>query len=289
VSFRAERGELFGLLGPNGSGKSTIFKVLSTLLRADGGAARVCGHDVRREAAAVRRRLGVVFQHPSLDALLTVEENLIHHGHLYGLAGRDLAARTTEVVARLRLAEVRSERLGRLSGGMKRRAELAKALLVGAEVLLLDEPSTGLDLAARRDFQRHVRDLTRADGLSVVLTTHDMDEAARCDRVAILDRGRLVALGTPAALTGELGGDVLVMEAAAPEALREKLRARFGLEGQLVDGTLRLERARGHELVRDLVEAFPDEVRTITYGKPTLEDVFVHLTGRRLADAPATE
>jgi len=285
VSFRVERGELFALLGPNGGGKSTLFKILSTLLPAGGGAARVLGHDVAREPDAVRRSLGVVFQHPSVDCALTVEENLIHHGHLYGLSGRALRAALDVAVARLGLAERRRERVGRLSGGLMRRVELAKALLVGAEVLLLDEPSTGLDPGARREFHLHLRELREAEGITAVLTTHDMDEAERCDRVGVLDRGRLVALGPPDALKAQVGGDVLVVQAAQPETLRERVRARFGLEGRLVDGTLRLERPRGHELVRDLIDAFPDDIRAVTYGKPTLEDVFVRLTGHRLADA----
>jgi ABC-2 type transport system ATP-binding protein len=285
VSFRVERGELFALLGPNGGGKSTLFKILSTLLRAGGGAARVLGHDVAREPEAVRRRLGVVFQHPSVDGALTVEENLVHHGHLYGLAGRALGTALDAVVARLGLADRRRDRVGSLSGGLVRRAELAKALLVRAEVLLLDEPTTGLDPRARREFLLELRALRDADGLTAVLTTHDMDEAERCDRVAVLDRGRLVALGTPDALKAQVGGDVLVVQAPAPEALRDGVKARFGLDGRVVDGTLRLERARGHELVRDLIETFPDEIRAVTYGKPTLEDVFVRLTGHRLADA----
>jgi ABC-2 type transport system ATP-binding protein len=284
VSFRVARGELFALLGPNGGGKSTLFKILSTLLRAGGGAARVLGHDVAREPEAVRRRLGVVFQHPSVDGTLTVEENLIHHGHLYGLSGSALRAALDATLARLGLAERRRDRVGRLSGGLMRRAELAKALLVGAEVLLLDEPTTGLDPRARREFLAHLRELRDAEGITAVLTTHDMDEAERCDRVAVLDRGRLVALGTPDALKARVGGDVLVVQANAPETLRDRVRTRFGLEGRLVDGTLRLERARGHELVRELIDAFPDEIRAVTYGKPTLEDVFVGLTGHRLAD-----
>jgi ABC-2 type transport system ATP-binding protein len=285
VSFRVERAELFALLGPNGGGKSTIFRILSTLLRAGGGAARVLGHDVAREPEAVRRRLGVVFQHPSVDGALTVEENLIHHGHLYGLHGGALRTAIEATVSRLGLAERRRDRVGSLSGGLMRRAELAKALLVRADVLLLDEPTTGLDPRARREFLLQVRELRDTEEITAVLTTHDMEEAERCDRVGILDRGRLVALGTPDALKAQVGGDVLVVQAPAPETLRDRVRVRFGVDGRVVDGTLRLERARGHELVRDLIEAFPDEIRTVTYGKPTLEDVFVRLTGHRLADA----
>jgi ABC-2 type transport system ATP-binding protein len=283
VSFTVARGELFGLLGPNGGGKSTLFSILATLLPPDAGTAHVLGHDVVRDPAAVRRVLSVVFQHPSLDGKLTVEENLRHHGRLYGVAGATLRARLEAVLARLGLADRRRDLAERLSGGLRRRVELAKALLVGARVLLLDEPSTGLDPGARRDFLAFLRELREAEGMTVVLTTHDLEEADRCDRVAILDAGRIVALGTPDALRAEVGGDVLVVQSAAPEALRARLRERFGVEPRLVDGLLRLERARGHELVRDIVECFPADVQAVTVGKPTLEDVFVRLTGHRLA------
>jgi ABC-2 type transport system ATP-binding protein len=285
ISLRIERGELFGLLGPNGGGKSTLFKILCTLLVAEGGTARVLGHDVAREPDRVRRRLGVVFQHASVDPMLTVEENLVHHGHLYGLSGGSLRSAIGSVSERLGLGERRHDRVGTLSGGLQRRTELAKALVVGAELLLLDEPTTGLDPVARREFLGFLAELRAAEGITVVLTTHDMEEAERCERVAILDRGRLVGMGTPAALRARVGGDVLVVHGPDPVRLQERVRARFGLDGRLVDGTLRLERERGHELVRDLIEAFPDEVQTVSYGRPTLDDVFVHLTGHRLAEA----
>ena len=281
ASFTVARGELFGLLGPNGGGKSTLFRILATLLPADGGVARILGHDVRGAPDAVRRRLGVVFQHASVDGKLTVEENLRHHGRLYGLRGPELTRRIDALLHRLGIAERRRDLVDRLSGGLRRRVELAKGLLPRPAVLLLDEPSTGLDPAARRDFLAELRALRDADGVTVVLTTHHMEEAERCERVAILDRGRVVALGAPDALKASVGGDVLVIETAAAEVLRDGVQARFGIVGTLVDGTLRLEHARAHELVRDLVEAFPDAVRAITYGKPTLEDVFVHATGRR--------
>jgi len=245
----------------------------------------VLGHDVTREPDRVRRRLGVVFQHPSVDRLLTVEENLVHHGHLHGLSGASLRAAVAAVVERLGLGERRRDRVGTLSGGLQRRAELAKALLVGAELLLLDEPTSGLDPAARREFLAFLAELRAAERITVVLTTHDMEEAERCGRVAILDRGRVVALGTPEALKARVGGDVLVVVGPDPARLAERVRERFGLAGRLVDGTLRLERERGHELVRDLIEAFPEEVRAVSYGKPTLDDVFIQLTGHRLAEA----
>lgn len=288
VSVAVARGELFALLGPNGSGKSTLFRILSTLLRPTGGAARVLGHDVVREPDVVRRQLGVVFQHPSLDAMLTVEENVLHHGRLYGLAGRALKTRVEAMLVRFALADRRRERVGRLSGGLARRVELAKALVVGGSLLLLDEPSTGLDPLARREFLAHLQSLRDSEGVTVVLTTHHLEEAERCDRIALLDRGRLVALGSPDELKGQVGGDVLMVQAVSPETLQAALRARFGVEASLVDGMLRLEVAQGHTLVPRLVEAFPDQVRSITYGKPTLEDVFVHLTGRRFAAEDAS-
>ena len=288
LSLTVAPGEIVALLGPNGSGKSTLFKILATLLEPTEGSARIFGHDVRREADAVRRRVGVVFQQPSIDKLLSVEENLLHHGALYGLARATLRARVVAMLERFGLAERRGERVGKLSGGLARRVELAKALVVGAQVLLLDEPSTGLDPLARREFLAHLGELRDRDGITVLLTTHHLDEAERADRVAILDRGHLVTLGAPEELKAALGGDVLVMQAASAERLRERLRLRLGLEAAVVDGAVRLEAPRAHEIVPRLVDAFPDEIRSITYGKPTLEDVFVHLTGRRFAVAGAS-
>ncbi len=281
VTFRVARGALFGLLGPNGGGKSTLFRILTTLLPATSGTARILGHDVVTEAPAVRRRIGVVFQHPSVDGLLGVEENLVHHGRLHGLGGSRLRERVDVLLERFGLADRRRDRVGTLSGGLVRRVELAKGLLHEPELLLLDEPSTGLDPGARRDLMAELQLLRDRDGVTVVLATHYMEEAERCDRVAILDAGRLVALDAPAVLRARVGGDVVVVQTADPEALRGEVVRRFGLEGAVVDGALRLEHPRGHELVRDVVEAFPDRVRAVTFGKPTLEDVFVHLTGHR--------
>ena len=283
LSFDVRRGELFALLGPNGGGKSTLFKILTTLLPPSAGTARVCGHDVRTAQREVRRHIGVVFQHPSVDGKLTIEENLRHHGHLYGLSGAPLKARITELLDRFGLVDRKDELVERLSGGLARRAELAKGLLPRPTVLLLDEPSTGLDPGARRDLLQYLRRLRDDDGMTVVLTTHYLEEAERCDRVGVIDRGRLVALDAPNALTASVGGDVVVVQPSDVDALRAKVLQKFGLEGVRVDGTLRLEHARGHELVRDLVDAFPDDVHSITFGKPTLEDVFVRLTGRRLS------
>jgi ABC-2 type transport system ATP-binding protein len=280
VSFAVARGEIFGLLGPNGGGKTTLFKILSTLLRPSGGSAAIFG-DALSKPDAVRRHLGVVFQHPSVDGKLSVVENLTCHGHLYGLRGGALGERIDAVLRRLRLMDRAGDRVETLSGGLQRRTELAKALLHQPPLLLLDEPSTGLDPGARRDFMQYLRQLRDEEQVTIVLTTHYMEEAERCDRVAILHQGNLVSVGAPAELKSSVGGDVVVMQTPDAEALRQKIRQRFACDAAVVDGTVRVERPRGHEFVRDVVEAFPAEVSLVTYGKPTLEDVFIHLTGHR--------
>ncbi len=284
VSITVARAEIFAVLGPNGGGKSTLFRILATLLppsgAADGGP-RVFGLPVTGEPAAVRRRIGVVFQQPALDPKLTVLENLIHHGHLFGMRGRALRERAAALLDRFGVGGRKNDWVETLSGGLARRAELAKALLPRPDLLLLDEPSAGLDPGARQDFIGEIERLRREEGTSVLLTTHFMEEADRCDRVGILNEGKLVALGRPEELKGSLGGEVVVIQAADPADLREKLRGRFGCDAKLVDGTLRVERPRAHEFIPQLIEAYPGAVKSLTFGRPTLEDVFVHETGRR--------
>jgi ABC-2 type transport system ATP-binding protein len=281
VTFSITRTEIFGFLGPNGGGKTTLFKLLSTLAPIQSGSARVFGHDLAGDTGAVRRRLGVVFQHPSLDGKLTVGENLAAHGHLYGIAGTRLRERSSAMLERLGLTARERDRVETLSGGLQRRVELAKALLHEPELLLLDEPSTGLDPAARREFWNYLVHLREHDGVTVVLTTHYMEEAERCDRIGIMHQGKLVAIAPPDELKSEVGGDVIVIRTASPEALQRKILARFKLKSQLVDGAIRIEKSRAHELVRDLIDAFGEQVESVSFGKPTLEDVFVHLTGHQ--------
>ena len=282
VTLRVGRGEIFGLLGPNGGGKTTLFKILATLLAPTNGQVTIFGHDLAREAAHIRRHLGVVFQHPSLDPKLTVVENLRHHGHLYGMCGQELRQREHTMLERLGLAERARDRVETLSGGLQRRVDLAKALIHRPEILLLDEPSTGLDPGARRDFIHYLGHLRAEEGVSVLLTTHILDEAERCDRLGILHKGRLVALGTPGELKTKVGGDVVVIHSHGAETLRARIRDRFGCDPLLVDGNLRVEMLQGHEFAREVVNAFGDAVEAVTFGKPPLEDVFIHLTGHRL-------
>ena len=285
VRFSVGNGEIFALLGPNGGGKSTLFRILATLQRPTAGTARVAGHDVLADPMGVRQSLGVVFQHPSVDAQLTVAENLRAHGALYGLAGQELERRVDQQLERFGLAERRRDRLGTLSGGLARRVEVAKSLLSAPPVLLMDEPSAGLDPTARRDLMEQLRRLRDGEGVTVLLTTHHMEEAERCDRVGVIDAGRLVALDTPDGLKAMVGGDVVTIRARNPDAMADLLRERLGVDPSRVDGVLSFEAERAHEVVHGIVERFADDVDAVSFGKPTLEDAFFHLTGHRFHPA----
>jgi ABC-2 type transport system ATP-binding protein len=282
LSFSVRPGEIFGLLGPNGGGKTTLFRILATLLAPRSGTARVAGHDVVRDPHAVRERIGVVFQSPSLDGKLTVRENMRHQGHLHGMSGAALESRVDEMLESVSMRTRDGDLVETLSGGMKRRVDLAKGLLHRPALVLLDEPTTGLDPGARIDLWEHLAATRARQGLSVLVTTHLMEDADRCDRLLIVDRGRIVALDTPEALREGVGGDVVVARARDPRGLAEEVRRRFSEEVEVVDDTIRIRRARGHEFVPALVDAFPGRIEAISVGKPTLEDVFIQRTGHRL-------
>jgi ABC-2 type transport system ATP-binding protein len=282
VSFDVRPAELFGLLGPNGSGKTTLFRILSTLMSPTAGRALVMGRDAAQDPSSVRRQIGVVFQAQSVDQKLTAYENLWHQGHLYGLRGAALKKRVGEILARVGLADRAKERVETFSGGMQRRVELAKGLLHHPAVLLLDEPTTGLDPGARRDLWQYLQTLRDEEHVSVLVTTHLMEEAERCDRLAILNEGNLVALGTPAELKSEIGGDVIMLDAARDAAgLAQRIRARFHVETTVLGNQVRMEREDGHRFVPDMVEAFPGEIQAISVSKPALEDVFIRRTGHK--------
>ncbi len=281
VSFQVESAEIFGLLGPNGSGKTTLFRILSTLMLPSSGQAIVNGRDAAVEPAALRREIGVVFQAQSIDVKLTAAENLTHVGHLYGLRGSALEKRVDEMLSRVRLADRADDKAESFSGGMQRRLELAKGLLHRPSVLLLDEPTTGLDPGARRDLWQYLQILRDEEHATIIVTTHLMEEAEKCDRLAILSEGRLVALGTPAELKHEIGADIITLETADPASLSARIEQRYGLKTMALDGRVRLERGNGHRFVPELVESFPGEIESISVAKPTLEDVFIRRTGHR--------
>jgi ABC-2 type transport system ATP-binding protein len=294
VTLSVPRGEIFALLGPNGGGKTTLFRILATLLTPTSGTFRVDGLDPVRRPRDVRRRLGVVFQAPSLDKKLTVRENLALQGELYCIPRSILSVRIPHLLETFRLEDRAADRVETLSGGLARRVEIAKALLHEPPVLLLDEPSTGLDPGARRDLADLLKELARG-GTAVLLTTHLFDEADAAHRIGILDRGRLVALGTPAALKAEVGGDVVTVEAREEGGATELARAiaeRFGAEAgrvAAVGPAVRLERPRAHAFVPALVEAFPGRFKSVTLGAPSLEDVFIDRTGRAFREADSEE
>ena len=282
VSFTIERGEIFGLLGPNGGGKTTLFRILSTLLPPSSGTARIFGEDVVSAAANVRRRIGVVFQANNLDRKLTAYENLRHQGNFYGLSGAPLDRRITELLERVGLSDRRDDLAETLSGGQRRRIEIAKGLIHAPSLLLLDEPSTGLDPGARRSLWDYLISLQKSDGVTILLTTHILEEADQCERLAILDNGKLVATGTPEELKREIGGDVIHIDAQSPARLIDLIRERFSIVAQQINSRLRIEQEQGHQFIPRLVEAFPGEIQSIAMSRPTLEDVFLRRTGHTL-------
>ena len=284
LSFEVGEAQIFGLLGPNGSGKTTLFRILSTLMVPSGGNALIQGFNVATEANRVRQQIGIVFQARSVDIKLTVAENLKHQGHLYGLNGSRLKSRIDEVLGRVGLRDRAKERVETLSGGMQRRVELAKGLIHSPSVLLLDEPSTGLDPGARRDLWQYLRTLRDQDGVTVLVTTHLMEEAEHCDRLAILSEGKLVALGSPLELKSEIGGDIVNFEARSePDAyaLATRIADLFHVQVSVVGHSVRLEQEHGHRFLTSVVEAFPGEIEGVSVAKPSLEDVFIQRTGHR--------
>jgi ABC-2 type transport system ATP-binding protein len=281
ISLEVRPGEIFGLLGPNGSGKTTLFRILSTLMLPTGGRALIAGFDAARSPDEVRRRIGVVFQAQSIDIKLSAAENLWHQGHLYGLRGKLLQERIREMLQRVGLADRARDKVETFSGGMQRRVELAKGLMHHPQVLLLDEPTTGLDPGARRDLWQYLHELREQENISVIITTHLMEEAERCDRLAILNLGQVVASGTPTELRSQIGGDVIVLEAAQAGALAMRIEQKFKIAATVLDDKVRMERKEGHRFITDLVESFPGEIQSISVSKPTLEDVFIDCTGHR--------
>ena len=281
INLSVPAGQVFGLLGPNGGGKTTLFRLIATLLPLQSGAISVCGAPVDQAPNIVRRLLGVTFQSASLDGKLTVRENLTHQGHLYGLSGVPLRERIAEALERLGLADRQSELVDKLSGGLKRRVELAKTLLHHPRVLLLDEPSTGLDPGARRDFWETLQGLRRQFGTTILVTTHLMEEAEQCDYLAILNQGRVVADGSPLELKQSVGGDCLTIRTDHAAQLADQLRERFQLPIRMLDDELRIEHPRAAELLPELVNGYRQEMISVSLSQPSLEDVFLARTGHR--------
>jgi len=279
ISFTVSRGEIFCLLGPNGSGKTTLFKILSTLMKPTYGSVDILGFDLNTKTKDIRKLLGVVFQHPGLDIKLTVTENLRHHGHLYGLKGKILKHRISELLERFGISDRSQDIVEELSGGLRRRVEIAKAMLHSPSVLLLDEPSSGLDVGSRRQLSDQLNMLATTENILILLTTHQLDEADLSTRVGMLDSGRLVTIGTPDELKDTIAGDVVLIETTNGNTLSQAIAESFEVSQKITDNYIHIECQQGHEFVKEVVAAFPNEIQSVRVGKASLEDVFIKLTG----------
>jgi len=288
ISFQVGAGEVFGFLGPNGAGKSTTIGMLCTLLRPTEGRATVNGFDVGRQADEVRRSIGLIFQDPSLDNYLTAQENLDFHAFAYDVPSFEARERSNELLEMVELADRRNDLVKTFSGGMKRRLEVARGLLHRPRILFLDEPTLGLDPQTRGHIWRYILGLREREGVTLFLTTHYMDEAENCDRIAIIDHGKIVALDTPSNLKACVGGDVVVLKTDDNAHAEQEIRARFGLESETRDGELRLEVPRGDEFIPALVRGLSGRIASVDVHRPTLDDVFLKLTGRAIREEDAS-
>jgi len=286
-TMHLNRREIVGLLGPNGSGKSTLLRLLSTITKPQSGRVEVCGFDTVKNAQAVRARIGVVFQTQTLDKLLTIEENLLACGAFHGLSGRTLIERVRQVMHQLGIADRRADLGKTLSGGLQRRAEIARALLHEPQMLILDEPTTGLDPVARDDFWKAIEELREKRSTAIVVSTHLFDEAERCDSLILLDKGVRVAEGSPESLKATIGGEVVEIKARNPPQALQSLQGQFTSSMRLVDGVIWVEAEHAHRMIPRLVEALPGEVLSIGYHQPDLSDVFRKLTTREAMAATA--
>jgi ABC-2 type transport system ATP-binding protein len=287
IDLAVNRGEIFGFLGPNGAGKTTTINILCTLLRPTSGRAMVAGIDVDRAPAAVRSRIGLVFQDPSLDQQLTARENLQFHAFIYGVPASERDRRINDMLEMVELSDRADSIVMTFSGGMRRRLEIARGMLHTPEVLFLDEPTIGLDPQTRRHIWTYLRRLRVERGVTLFMTTHYMDEAEECDRIAIIDYGKIVALGTPAELKQMVGGDVVTLVTGDNEAAAAELRANFNLEPIADNGALRIEVAGGAGLIPRLVRELSVPVTSISTHQPSLDDVFLKLTGHAIREEGA--
>jgi ABC-2 type transport system ATP-binding protein len=288
ISFEVQPGETFGFLGPNGAGKSTTIKILCTLADPTSGTARVAGHDVEKERDTVRRNIGLVFQDTTLDNYLTGEQNLRFHADLYGVPRVQLAPRMRQVLEMVGLWDRRTTVVGTYSGGMKRRLEIARGLLHAPRVLFLDEPTVGLDPQTRSSIWEYINGLKRREDITIFLTTHYMDEAENCDRIAIVDHGQIVALDTPEALKASVGKDrVQISTADDPRAI-EELKNRFGLDAATHEGLVTFNVESGEHFVPRLFAELSQQIRSVSVARPSLDDVFMSYTGKTIRDAEAT-
>ena len=289
ISFAVREGEIFGFLGPNGAGKTTTINVLCTLLRPTSGSATVNGYDVRKQRNEVRRSIGLVFQDTTLDDYLTAEQNLLFHSYAYGVPRDIRHGRMKELLTLVDLWDRRKSKTRTYSGGMKRRLEIVRGLIHHPRVLFLDEPTLGLDPQTRRYIWDYVNDIRRRENLTIFLTTHYMDEAEHCDRIAVIDNGEIVAMDTPDRLKDGVGGDVVTLRATDNEEAVRELAEGWSMAPQVQDGIVTFSVPRGEEFLPEFVRGFRSRLLSIGVRRPTLDDVFLKLTGRDIRDEEVDE
>jgi ABC-2 type transport system ATP-binding protein len=285
IDFEVRAGEIFGFLGPNGAGKSTTINMLCTLVKPSEGSARVAGHDVVGERDDVRRNIGLVFQDTTLDGYLTAEQNLRLHAELYGVPRELVRERMGQVMEMVGLWERRDSLVKTFSGGMKRRLEIARGLLHSPRVLFLDEPTVGLDPQTRSSIWRYIRELKAREEITIFMTTHYMDEAEYCERIAIMDQGRIVVLDTPQALKASVGTDRVRLETDDDEAAIAALWERFEIEASVVEGSVTFGVSEGEHFVPRLFDELGQTIRSVSVARPSLDDVFMAYTGTTIRDA----
>lgn len=284
ISFNVDRGEVFGFLGPNGAGKSTTIKMLATLLKPTSGRALINGYDVVRQQDRVRRSIGMVFQDPSLDERLTARENLYFHAMLYNVESRLFKRRMPEVLEMVELSGRAGDLVRHFSGGMKRRLEIARGFLHYPKVLFLDEPTVGLDPQTRKKIWEYIHVLREREDITIFMTTHYMEEAENCHRIAIIDHGEIVVEDTPANLKKMVGGDVITISAGNNQSVMDKLAERFGLRAVVSGRGLKVEVEQGEAFIPVLIREMGEDIASVTVQKPTLDDVFLKLTGREIRE-----
>ena len=288
IDFEIPAGETFGFLGPNGAGKSTTIKILCTLAKPSSGSARVAGHDVVAERDAVRRNIGLVFQDTTLDSYLTAEQNLRFHADLYAVPKAAVAPRIKQVLDMVGLWDRRESLVSTYSGGMQRRLEIARGLLHAPYVLFLDEPTVGLDPQTRSSIWKYINELKSREDITIFLTTHYMDEAEHCDRIAIIDHGKIVAIDTPEALKASVGKDRVQIQTADDAAAIRELADKFGLEAGIHEGAVTFAVDSGEQFVPRLFAELSVPIRSVSVSRPSLDDVFMSYTGTTIRDAEAS-
>ncbi len=288
VDFTVAQGETFGFLGPNGAGKTTTIKILCTLANASSGRARVAGHDTATARDSVRRNIGLVFQDTTLDSYLTAAQNLRFHADMYGVPKAAVGPRMRQVLDMVGLWDRRDSLVSTYSGGMQRRLEIARGLLHAPRVLFLDEPTVGLDPQTRSSIWAYINDLKRREDITIFLTTHYMDEAEHCDRIAIIDHGKIVAIDSPEALKASVGKDRVQIHTADDPAAIAALADRFGIEAAIHEGAVTFSVASGEEFVPRLFASLPVPIRSVSVSRPSLDDVFMSYTGTTIRDAEAS-